>query len=486
MKRKTITLSEHLGVTAEKLDEYGVLNTNLGIDTKLFIDPKLLKISDIPEFKDAAERIRAYFARFMQLHAQAKVSKRVYDLMIAMIAVKEPKGLAIGYGDKRDTGTAIALSVANQSVWSLEEMLRIGINDTEVMEMLGLFVKNFGADSISDLMAHIIYQQLCEYTQRIALNMGVDVHVFTISESKYRLPRHPYKNSQIIFVPMDILNELPLATEWSEVADAAAQNERVRRDFNNLVGGNVKDYAAKVKKSPEILLSSASDLRTLLNVYREVAPSPYNKLTDPLGAMRLNAYLDEISGTIPAETRQFTSTNEVYSQVIQSIIPQFRRHIEELGANKMLYQRVGDKLQKVDDTKPIHEEAAQVLFHGIADQVCAHNNIMLSRESKTAPGAVDFSLGTAYDDKVIVEIKKSNNKNLLEGYKKQLVRYERSEAADKAVYVVVIVHRSSKKRTTVSQLDELKELYRLKQESGERCPTLEIIDGLIYESASKV
>jgi len=486
MKRKTITLSEYLGVTAEKLDEYGVLNTNLGVDTKLFIDPKLLKISDIPEFYDAANLIKDYFAKFMQLHAQAGVSERVRQLMLSMIAISEPKGLAIGYGDKRDTGTAISLSVARQSVWSLEEMLRVGVNDTEIMEMLGLFVKNFGADSISDLMAHIVYKQLCLYTQRVAAEIGVEVHKCKINGDTFYLPKHPFKVGQIIFLPMDILNELPLATEWSEVAQAARRNEEIRQDFNDLVRGDVKEYAEQVKRNPETLLSSADDLRTLLGVYKGSTSAPYDKLADPLGTLRLNAYLDEISGTLRADQGNYVSTNEVYDHIMGSIVPQFQRHIQELGANKLLYKRVGDNLQKVDDTKPVHEEAAQVLFHGIADQVCSQNNIMLSRESKTAPGAVDFSLGTGYNDKVIVEIKKSNNANLLEGYIKQVTRYEESEAADRSVYVVVIVHRPSPKRTTPTQLDELKELYRTKQEAGVKCPTLVIVDGLIYDSASKV
>jgi hypothetical protein len=205
---------------------------------------------------------------------------------------------------------------------------------------------------------------------------------------------------------------------------------------------------------------------------------------DPSGYLRLNAFSDEISGTLESVTTQFTDIDSVHRLIVDNIVPQYRRQIEELGANKMLYKRVGTTLQKVDDTAPIHEEGAQVLFHIVADQICQESNVMLSRESKTAPGAVDFSLGTGYADKVVVEIKKSNNKNLLEGYTKQVTAYEKSEAANSAVYVVVIVSQKNVD-SPESQLSQLKLLHAKKIEASEHTPELCIIDGRIHDSASK-
>jgi hypothetical protein len=482
--RSTITLSEHLGVTAEKLEKIGVLNTNLGIDMKLFIDPKLIKYSAAPELADAPEKIKKYFDTLLKINTQAVHSARLVDIALRMIAVSEPKGLSIGYGDSRDTGTSIPLSVARSSLRSLNEMLSVGFKDITVMEMLGLFISRFGSDSISDLIAHIIYEDLCEYTQRISNENGFATTEFDIAGRKFQMPVHPFKGTQIIFVPLDTLSHLPLATTWEEIAAAAAHNARVRKDFNDLVGKSIKRFAAGVKRNPALIMTSVSKMRTLVQVYSEADPKPYDVAEDPSGYLRLNAFSDEISGTLESVTTQFTDIDSVHRLIVDNIVPQYRRQIEELGANKMLYKRVGTTLQKVDDTAPIHEEGAQVLFHIVADQICQESNVMLSRESKTAPGAVDFSLGTGYADKVVVEIKKSNNKNLLEGYTKQVTAYEKSEAANSAVYVVVIVSQKNVD-SPESQLSQLKLLHAKKIEASEHTPELCIIDGRIHDSASK-
>lgn len=483
-ERSTITLSEHLGVTAEKLEKIGILNTNLGIDLKLFIDPKLIQYSQAPELVNARKRITDYFDTLLKINAQASHSDRLVVAALRMIAVKEPRGLSIGYGDSRDTGTSIPLSVARASLRSLNEMLSVGYNDLTVMEMLGLFISRFGSDSISDLIAHIIYEDLCEYTQRISRENNFDTKEFTINNRKFNLPVHPFKKTQIIFIPLDVLSDLPLATTWQEIAAAAKHNSRVRDDFNALVGESLEKFAKEVKKNPTLIMSSINKMRTLVKIYTEADPKPYDVNEDRSGYLRLNAFADEISGTLDTLDENPTNIKAVHRLIIDKIVPQYKRQIEELGANKLLYKRVGTTLQRVDDTAPIHEEASQVLFHIIADQICHDSNVMLSRESKTAPGAVDFSLGTGYEDKVVVEIKKSNNTNLLDGYTKQVLAYQKSEAANSAVYVIVIVSQRNVDNPD-SQFNQLKRLHAKNIEEGVEVPDLCIIDGRIHESASK-
>jgi len=483
--RTTITLSEHLGTTADKLEKLGVLNTNLGIDIKLFIDPKLIKDSSVPELVHAGDLIRAYFDLLLKVNDQSDLSVRLVEKALNMIAVKEPRGLSIGYGDKRDSGTSISLSVAKNSLCSLNEMLGVGFNDITVMEMLGLFINRFGSDSISDLIAHILYEELCKYTQRVSIEQGFTTSRFEIRGNIYHLPRHPFKKHQIIFVPLDSVSDLPIATSWDEIAAAASKNARVRKDFNDLVGKSIKQFALSVKKNPLLLMTSATKMKTLVRTYTEAKIKPYNVAEDRRGYIRLQAYADEISGTIKPINKTFTTIGEVHKLIIQTIVPQFKRQIEDLGANKLLYARVGTTLQKVDDTLPVHEDAAQILFNIVADQVCQESNVMLSREPKTAPGAVDFTLGTGYDNKVVVEIKKSTNSNLLNGFSKQVTRYQESEAADSAVYVVVIVN-SKNVSNPDSQLNKLKRMYAKKIKKSERVPELCLIDGLIHDSASKL
>lgn len=484
-KRKTITLSEHLGTTTDKLNELGILNTNLGVDTKLFIDPKLVRQTQLSELQGASQVINSYFNDLLKINNQSDKTERLRNIAISMIAIKEPIGLAIGYGDSRDSGTAISKSVANASLKSLNEILSVGFEDLRVMEMLGLFIKGFGADSISDLIAHICYTQLCEFTERVCNENGFETFEFTINDKQYMLPQHPFRGTQIIFAPLTILDELPLATDWDEVASAAIKNSKVRDEFNDLVGGNVEDFAKRVRKNPSMLTAYTERMETLVEVYDNAEVEPYNPRTDPKGYIRLAEYLDEISGTLSTESRQLQNGDQVKAFVLEKIISQFRRQIERLGGNKLLYKRMEPNLQQVDANSPVHEEAFQLLFHGIADQMCQESNVMVSRESKTSPGAVDFSLGVSYDTKILVEVKKSSNNSLIDGYEKQLQAYEEAEAAFESIYLIVVVKNSDTERES-SQLNELRRMYFDKLKKHGNAPELVIIDGLIHDSASKL
>ena len=481
--RTTTTLDIHLGVTAQQLEEAGVLNVILGVDTQLFIDPRLLQNTDIPEFSTSKGLVDEYFNNLLRVNQQAHLTARVRELAISMIAIKEPKGLAIGYGNSRDSGTAIPRSVAVASLRSLNELLLVGINDTRVMEMLGLFIYRFGSDSISDLIAHIIYEDLCSFTQRVCGELGVATTRYTINGNHYELPTHPFKPHQIILLPVDLLSPLPVATSWEEIAEVARVNAETRRAFNDLVGENIGNFAKAIKRDPTRLTTSSENMQTLIDMYSNTSARPYDIDTDIRGYQRLTEFASRLERNSSTESTRIDQPSDMIDFIRDEIISRYRRHIEQLGANLMLYQRTGTQLRTVDPLKPLHEDASQILFHIVADDMCRLSNVMLSREPSTAAGAVDFSIGTGYRNKALVEIKKSTNNDLINGYTKQIERYLEAEAAAEAFYVVVIVRESDVSRED-SKLNELKALHATRIREGLRTPQLEVINGLIRETAS--
>lgn len=481
-KKRLITLSEHLGISPEILESKGILNAIIGVDTKLFIDPKLVDATEIPEFEDVVSDIHTYVDDLIRINGLAADSPRLQKMAIDMIAIKEPKGLSIGYGNSRDSGTSISQSVARHSLHSLSEMVAVGMKDMRVMEMLGLFIKRFGADSISDLISHIIYARLCKYTQRLARELGVATTTFKIGGIEYRLPMSPIASKQIIFVPLEMLSNLPLATSWEEVAAAAQENERCRKDFNDLVGEDIKKYAAEVKKNPSKVTSSLEAMQTLVKVYSEAVVEPYDRNRDPTGYLRVTQFAAELNETLPIPTTTIKTASEMVTFINEEIIAQFRRNLEQLGVNSLLYHRNGEA---VDYSRPVREDAAQILFHTVADHICRKNDILVNREPQVGNGAVDFTIGQGYSNKAVVEIKKSNNKNLLDGYKLQLEEYVVRENAASAMYVVVIVSDSSIQNPD-SQLNELQSLYAKNIRDGVKCPQLIVINGRSQIQPSKL
>ncbi|QQS17405.1 hypothetical protein IPL44_03865 [Candidatus Saccharibacteria bacterium] len=479
--RKTIPLSQHLGLTHEQLEEIGILDVILGTDTKLFIDPKLLEGSQTPELHGSRDDIKNYFGDLIRIHKQSDKVPRLQQEAINRIAIKEPKGLSIGYGDSRDSGTAIAESVAKQSLRSLSEIILVGVEDERVMELLGLFIEGFGPDSISDLVIHIIYPRLCKATERIAKDLGVSTEKFEINNVKYQLPAHPFKKHQLIFIPYDVVRDLPLATDWEGVIAAAQYNSAMRQSFNEIVGDAVKEFIKGIKKNPSVLTGNKSKMETLIKVYADAEIEPYDIVTDPLSQNRITEYGASLPSTLDTTGQKPTNLTALIKLVNDKIIEQYRRCIEHNAGNTLLYKRKG---QAVDPTQPVKEDAAQTLFFLVADIICAAHDVLLAREPNAGQGAVDFSLGTSYSDKVLVEIKKSTNGKLLDGYSNQLKSYIENEKAAHAFYVVVVVKKSNKTNRT-SQLNELQKEYAKNIREKKKCPTLVVIDGLIHESPSK-
>lgn len=100
--------------------------------------------------------------------------------------------------------------------------------------------------------------------------------------------------------------------------------------------------------------------------------------------------------------------------IAKKICYQFKYLIEEKGLWNSLYDDKGN---------PLNENHSQMLFYGIADTYCKANNIDISRENNNVNGMFDFKLSVRYFNKIVVEIMKSSNSQLLYCYKIQIPIY---------------------------------------------------------------
>jgi hypothetical protein len=83
------------------------------------------------------------------------------------------------------------------------------------------------------------------------------------------LPENPYVKggAPIILVPIDVLRDLPVATDWSDVASAASKNAELRHRVNDQIG---RLWTAKTLKDKDALrrwaLSGKDAFETLLEM----------------------------------------------------------------------------------------------------------------------------------------------------------------------------------------------------------------------------
>jgi hypothetical protein len=152
------------------------------------------------------------------------------------------------------------------------------------------------------------------------------------------------------------------------------------------------------------------------------------------------------------------------------ILTQFKKNIEENRLYEFLYK---------DDGKPRHEVFAQRLFYAVGDAYCQANDVDLSREPNAGNGPVDFKLSAGYSGRLLVEIKKSNNSALLNGFEKQLPEYEKSEGAEESIYLILRVAESDSFIRSVLAVREKRIA------AGKKVPNVFVIDARKKVSASK-
>jgi len=469
-----VLFSDYYGINKKELEKQGIFNSIIGLDTKLFLDPHLLKNTKIPEFRQSRSRIKKYYEDIIKLllvHRQR--GDRAWREALKRLRFKETKGVFIGYGVHGGDGNAIGFGLARRLIDTAIEIIGMGIKDPEIFELIGLFEKNFGADRLSDMTIAIIQDDVYDYTYNIVKKFKIKNTInLKYRDKSYILPKHPYKNKPILLLPKELLRDLPVALTWEGIDHVVSTNRELRERLNKLIGEVWKN---KIKKRQlrNFILSDKNNIKTLIEVYKQSETGHYDFEKDPKGEVVWYELGEKFASANPLALKITTYNIKGLENIVRSIVEQFRRNIEFNGLNEHLYTKEGFKYI------PRHERFAQRLFYAIADTYCNANNLDISREPNAGSGPVDFKFSSGYNARVLVEIKLSSNRKLLHGFQKQLPAYQASENTKRSVYIVIKVTKSEK---------QIKRLLKVKEQeikNGKKVPEVIVIDGYIKPSASK-
>jgi hypothetical protein len=472
MYQPVCRISEFIGVDGARLTHLGAYDGFIGTDSRLFLDPFLFEGIDIPEFSGAREKIRAYFARVIKLlKLTNQPGNRIWQTAVNLLVFKENSGLALGYGQGSTHGSAIGLKLANDLARSAKELLNLGINDPEIFELVGLFIKDFGPDRLSDMTVKILSKEIVNYTSSILervgpLRAGLK---YKIIESK-QIPLN-LDNKPILLLPKAVLRELPVAQSFEEIGEAAAFSQELRRRYNELLGGllAVPKSQRKKDKIKEYLFEDPDRIRVVAESYSHVNPenARYDFESDPAGE---NFYYEAgVSFANDFATKKYSIDETGLREVVQDVISHFRRCVEVHGGWELLYN---------DDKRPRSERSAQLLFFITAQKICEKFDVRVSRESADGRGAVDFTFSKGFHGAIVVEIKLSSNRDLYHGFETQLPIYADVERCNYAEYVVIQVS------ANIPQLSKIKKLIGEKKKENKWVPGLTIVDALPKPTAS--
>jgi hypothetical protein len=467
-------LSAFLNVRPSALKGYGVFDALIGFDSKLFVDPILLKRLRIPELRDSRKHFESYFREVLILLANSKKPNDVaWEGARRRLVFRETSGTALGYGRVLGDGTGIGPELGGRLLRRAAEIVAMGISDPAIFELLALFEEGFGPDRLSDMTLRIVRDDLLRYTARVARDIGVrDLIRVRTHEGTYKVPKGPNAKQPLTFIPSITLRPLPVAQSWDEIGDVVWFNEKLRRGVNHIIAKYWKEGRKVLKQNMRAsFFANPESLRVLLQGYKQYNAKPYDLRSDPQGLLSWFELGSDYANDHPLTLTLSKSPGlDEIESVVEKIIQQFKEHIEDNGLNIHLYDPSG---------KPLHERYSQRLFFAIADVYCKANNIDLSPEPNAGSGPVDFRFSHGYHLRLAAEIKLSSNTQLVHGYQTQLPTYEKSEKAKRSAYVVIRVTEST------SGIRKVKRLNKAALRAGKKAPRLFIIDGRRKRSASK-
>lgn len=476
-----VRFSAHFGFASSLLDAAGVLDPSLNVDTALFIDPLLLATSRHHEMStDAVATYQSHFETVIKLLAAAKATNDVpWRSALRLLSFPEIKGTCLGYSSESVSGSGSGADMRGQLIITAKQIVDLGITDPDLFVAMALFEEGFGPDRISDMTTNIIFRDLLAFNRRVLQTLPVPCRPTAITlrngkQYQAELPVNPFVKggAPILLVPIDVLRDLPIAADWSDVADAAAKNAAFRQTWNDQVA---RIWEAKSRKSKGNIrrwaLTSKDDFEILLEMIHGASPKPYDMAGDPLGEIIWRKLAETIAQREPLTLTQPPAMDLAgICSVVDQIIEQFRFLIEDRRLSEELYNA----------GKPRPEKSAQRMFFAVAHAYCKANNLDLTPEADTGNGPVDFKMSSGFAGRVLVEIKLSTNGKVVNGYTRQLETYMTAEQTVRGYYVVLDVGQMGEKG---------KKLLALKNAAtahGAATSPIIFIDGLRRLSASKL
>jgi hypothetical protein len=469
-----VLFSQCFNIDPRILDEKGIFDPILNIDTKLFIDPTLLQQSEHKFIKDqAAKEFRQFCENIFSLLEESKVKDDfAYNAAVKQIQVKEIAGTCLGYGTNSITGRSISQKSRDKIIYTASEILKIGIKKPELFILLPLFEEGIGADTISDITTAAIQKALFAFTLDMAKELKIKTPKCTYNGETIEIIRNPLqrKISPILLLPRDILRKLPFASTWDDIIEAADFNSSLRTKVNHYIS-LAWESKVKTKKEMEkrlaVLMKTKNGIDTLIEVVNKSKVQPYDFERDEEGVM-FPRRIAEIISENPLEISSKNNTVSELNEVVKTIIEQFKFLIENKGVNTLLWK---------GKSEPNNEKITQKIFLTVAYSYCKANDIDINPEMDSGRGNVDFKFSKGFYKKIVVEIKHSYNQKIIDGFSEQLQLYKKAEETTHGYYIIVDVGGMGNK------YDKLTELYN---NDFEKRADIIYVDGRLKPSASKI
>jgi len=434
-KIKPISFAKHFKIDKKKLSDLGIFNPVLNFDTKLFVEPLLLKKSSNPIIKASFETYNEFFRKLLKLiKASKEEGDKPWRAAKERVKFPEYKATCIGYGSDSINGSGSGRELNEKILQSAKEIVDLARDDPEIFQLLPLLEEGIGADIVSDMTQTIIDDEICQFTVEAMKELGIQG---TYMQGKYVLPWNPYYKCPVKLLPNDVLSNLPMADTFDDwVTKVASENRILRNGINEHIG---KEWfeCNKAQKKESILEFIKTDKDFFFAVLKTLQDTTLDHYDIEKDYQGLRRWLEDSKKFITPQTfNKIKSVEEkqvALFEAVEEVIAHFKDLIERQDLWRIFWTEHGS------DLKHVNELYSQMLFYMVSNTwlIAQDSNISVDRFFNQETKQIHYVFSVSKKCSVTVQIKHSDNfAGLEKSYDKQNSLYNEGKAK-RSLYVVM-------------------------------------------------
>jgi hypothetical protein len=416
----------------------GVFNREIGADSKMFVDPKLLENAS-DEFEGAKNDVLAHFARVITLIRNIKEEKDTDMFWVRAcksMRFKETPHTGLGCAEEGNAGNAIGKTLSRRIISRARQILPHVDYDREALELVGVFTEGLGCDRISDMTVHILLPRFLAYTTRVTKELQIQKIASVAYDGKtYVCPQAKKDQSPMVLAPRALLKPLPIAADIGQALDNADLNERTRDAANKMFAdARERGGSPTTGEMRSFILTRPSIYQQILEGYKRAPATQYDFDFDPRKVSDFDPIASEIVGKPQIDVRGLNAEDRL-RMCFDETISHLRQSVEENRLSEVLFD---------DQGKPRKELIAQRVIFSIARIFGRLCNVDVVPEGNSGAGAVDFRFSVGHKDRLLIETKLSTHERLKDGYYEQLPAYAKADRIKALILLIIRVSEDDK------------------------------------------
>jgi hypothetical protein len=441
-------------------DEIDFFDANLAFDSRLFVDPFLLKRSSIQDERELYKAFDIYFKAVLErsIHVISGAVDKEY--LHEFLVFPEPSEVCLGYTESSVDGSGLAThfssSLTSFFLKGIASKLKAGLGDTEIStdfnpDLFRVFADDVADDGISDLAINLIMDYLVVYTQRQCERYNVPVKELPVGQSfdfeelewtggiRAQLPENPLRPGRpVILIPKRLLRAHPISSDQmkSKTVSILRQDAFLKRKFAKIVFKPLRDISFI-----DVRLALLEDQEVLTRFIQlldtKESRGSYDFTQDALEFLAIKKYSNYFNAIDLPDAPQNCSE---FLSLVNRLVQLFKEDYEQRDSWKDCWVDVRKNHYKKEITEPAWGRS----FRGKALGFFEHfPQITFIPEAGSGNGPSDFLI-VFLDCRVVIEFKKLSNgapsgpekiPAYLHGVMRQLPEYTVLQRAKHAIYI---------------------------------------------------